>query len=150
MNKCQFVQERHGEQYCLGTREQDICPCYGNPYSQACYHTIEQKEIHFYYDESDIPYGEPHYTDWLGTLTGIEEGDYKIHTTQMGLLTISSKLFDAGYRIFIYDDHGEFELTLGNCARTNREIRYTHNHFKMWVSGEFTNYEKETNGPPVI
>ena len=150
MNKCQFVQERYGEQYCLATKEQDVCPCYGNPYSQACYHTIEQKEIHFYYDEGDIPYGEPHYTDWLGTLTGIEEGDYEIHTTQMGLLTMSSKLFDAGYRIFIWDDHGEFELTLGNCARTNREIRYTHNHFKMWVSGEFTNYEKETNGPPVI
>ena len=31
-----------------------------------------------------------------------------------------------------------------------KEIRYTHNHFKMWISGEFTNYEKETNGPPVI
>ena len=100
------------------------------------------KEIHFYYDEDDIPYGEPYYTDWLGTLIGIEEGDYEIHTTQMGLLTMSSKLFDAGYRIFIWDDHGEFELTLGDCARTNREIRYAHNHFKMWVNGEFTNYDK--------
>ena len=43
----------------------------------------------------------------------------------MGILTYSSKIFDASYRIFIWDDHGEFELTLGNCARTNREIRYS-------------------------
>lgn len=108
-----------------------------------------EKEIHFYYDEDDIQ-EECYLTDWLGTLMALEAEDFEIHTTQMGLLTMSSKLFDAGYRIFIYDDHGEFELTLGNCARTNREIRYVHNHFKMWVSGEFTNYEKETNGPPVI
>lgn len=149
MNKCQFVQERYGEQYCLATKEQDVCPCYGNPYSQACYHTIEQKEIYFYYDLKDAPdFGT--FIDWRETEEAILRRDTIIHTTQMGLLTMSSKLFDAGYRIFIYDDHGEFELTLGNCARTNREIRYAHNHFKMWVSGEFTNYEKETNGPPVI
>lgn len=149
MNKCQFVQERYGEQYCLATKEQDVCPCYGNPYSQACYHTIEQKEIHFYYDLKDAPdFGT--FIDWRETEEAILRRDTIIHTTQMGLLTMSSKLFDAGYRIFIWDDHGEFELTLGNCARTNREIRYVHNHFKMWVSGEFTNYEKETNGPPVI
>ena len=108
-----------------------------------------EKEIHFYYDEDDIQ-EECYLTDWLGTLMALEAGDFEIHTTQMGLLTISSKLFDAGYRIFIWDDHGEFELTLGNCARTNREIRYGHNHFKMWVSGEFTNLEKETNGPMVV
>ena len=24
MNKCQFVQERYGEQYCLATKEQDV------------------------------------------------------------------------------------------------------------------------------
>ena len=141
MNKCQFVQERHGEQYCLATKEQDVCPCYGNPYSRACYHTIEQKEIHFYYDLKDSPdFGT--FIDWQETEEAILRGDTIIHTSQMGLLTMSSKLFDAGYRIFIWDDHGEFELTLGDCARTNREIRYAHNHFKMWVSGEFTNYDK--------
>ena len=43
----------------------------------------------------------------------------------------------------IYDDYGEFEITLGDCARTNREIRKGHNIFKMWVSGEFTNYDKK-------
>lgn len=144
MNKCQFVQERYGEQYCLATKEQDVCPCYGNPYSQACYHTIKQKEIHFY-SSTDYTTDSTclYLVGWENTLYAINAGDTIIHTLQMGLLTISSKLFDAGYRIFIHDDHGEFELTLGDCARTNREIRYAHNHFKMWVSGEFTNYDKK-------
>ena len=109
-----------------------------------------EKEIHFYYNIDDIPIDVGYYLDWKETLEALENDFPIIRTTAMGILTYSSKLFDAGYRIFIWDDHGEFELTLGNCARTNREIRYTHNHFKMWVSGEFTNYEKETNGPPVI
>lgn len=143
MNKCQFVQERCGEQYCLATKEQDVCPCYANPYSQACYYTLEQKEIHFY-SSTDYTTDSTclYLVGWENTLYAINAGNTIIHTLQMGLLTISSKLFDAGYRIFIHDDHGEFELTLGDCARTNREIRYTHNHFKMWISGEFTNYDK--------
>jgi hypothetical protein len=140
---CQFVQERHGEQYCLGTKEQDVCPCYGNPYSQACYCMLKQKEIHFY-SSTDYTVDSTclYLVGWENTLSAINAGDTVIHTLQMGLLTISSKLFDAGYRIFIHDNHGEFELTLGDCARTNREIRYAHNHFKMWVSEEFTNYDK--------
>lgn len=143
MNKCQFVRESCGEQYCLATEKQDVCPCYGNPYSQACYYTLEQKEIHFY-SSTDYTTDSTclYLVGWENTLYAINAGDTIIHTLQMGLLTISSKLFDAGYRIFIHDDHGEFELTLGDCARTNREIRYAHNHFKMWVSGEFTNYDK--------
>ena len=140
---CQFVQERYGEQYCLATKEQDVCPCYGKPYSQACYYTLKQKEIHFY-SSTDYTTDSTclYLVGWENTLYAINAGDTIIHTLQMGLLTISSKLFDAGYRIFIHDDHGEFELTLGDCARTNREIRYAHNHFKMWISGEFTNYDK--------
>lgn len=110
-----------------------------------------EKEIHFY---SSMNYafsvmGPQLHNGWEGTLKALQEGIPIIHTLQMGILTYSALIFDAGYRIFIYDKYGEFELTLGNCARTNREIRYGHNHFKMWVSGEFTNLKKETNGPMV-
>lgn len=144
MNKCQFAEVRNDGYYCLGTKEIDICPSEGDPYSSCCYYPREkeEREIHFYYDLKDSPdFGT--FIDWQETEEAILRGDTIIHTSQMGLLTMSSRLFDAGYRIFIWDDHGEFELTLGDCARTNREIRYTHNHFKMWVSGEFTNYDKK-------
>lgn len=96
-----------------------------------------EKEIHFYYNIDDIPIDTSYYLDWKETLEAIENDFPIIRTTAMGILTYSSKLFDAGYRIFIWDDHGEFELTLGECARTNREIRKEHNIFKMWVNGEF-------------
>lgn len=151
MSFCRYAELRDNKCYCLGTKEIDICPSDGDLYSSRCYYLQEkgEKEIHFYYDLENTPdFGT--FIDWKETEEAILRGDMVIHTTQMGLLTISSKLFDAGYRIFIWDDHGEFELTLGNCARTNREIRYAHNHFKMWVSGEFTNYEKETNGPAMV
>ena len=104
---------------------------------------VMNKEIHFYYNIDDIPIDVTYCLDWKETLEALENDYPIIRTTAMGILTYSSKLFDAGYRIFIWDDHGEFELTLGDCARTNREIRYAHNHFKMWVSGEFTNYDKK-------
>ena len=145
MNKCEYAKKGFIEEIlCLGTKEMDICPCYGNPFSKACYCSKEkekeEKEIHFYYNIDDIPIDSGYYLDWKETLEALENDFPIIRTTAMGILTYSARLFDAGYRIFIYDDHGEFELTLGNCARTNREIRYAHNHFKMWVSGEFTNY----------
>lgn len=143
---CQFAEVRNNECYCLGTKEIDICPSEGDPYSSRCYYPLEKgdKEIHFYssMDYAFSAMGPQLYKGWEGTLEALQEGIPIIHTLQMGILTYSSKIFDAGYRIFIWDDHGEFELTLGDCARTNREIRYAHNHFKMWVSGEFTNYDK--------
>jgi hypothetical protein len=142
---CQFTEVRADGCYCLGTREIDPCPCDGDPYLSRCYYPkkLGEKEIHFY-SSTDYTVDSTclYLVDWENTLSAINAEDTVIHTLQMGLLTISSKLFDAGYRIFIHDDHGEFELTLGDCARTNREIRYAHNHFKMWVSGEFTNYDK--------
>ena len=101
------------------------------------------KEIHFYYNIDDIPIDSACHIDWKGTLKALENDFLIIHTTAMGILTYSSRLFDAGYRIFIWDDHGEFEITLGNCARTNREIRKEHNIFKMWENGEFTHYDQK-------
>lgn len=145
MSFCKYAEKRGHEYYCLGTREIDICPCRAVPYSNKCYNPQNRdKEIHFYSAEAyvinkRIPM---YYRSWEATETAVSEGEAIIHTLQMGLLSYSSNLFELGYRIFIYDENGEFELTIGDCVRTNREIRIEHNHFKMWLSGEFTNYEK--------
>lgn len=57
-------------------------------------------------------------------------------TSQMGLLTLP--LLDMGYRVFIRDLTGAYEIHLGpHNERTEREIKTAHNLFRMWLHGEF-------------
>jgi len=61
--------------------------------------------------------------------------DY-ILTTQMCFL--STDWIEMGYRIFIHDITGDYEVKLGeDNERTHRYIRMGHNLFKMWYNGEF-------------
>lgn len=99
------------------------------------------KEIHFYTGRlairnalSDVIHIV---TTWDGTAAAIKECLGCIHTTQMGCLAFHDELFENGYRIFIHDSDGQFEIRIGQCDRTSREIRRSHNLFKMWLSGEF-------------
>ena len=59
-----------------------------------------------------------------------------IHTEQ--IVSCTTELFTEGYHIFIHPFRGEeFEITLGDCERTDREIRMAHNLFRMLISGAF-------------
>ena len=59
-----------------------------------------------------------------------------ILTTQMCFL--QTDWLELGYRIFVHDNTGDYEIKLGgDNERTRREIRISHNLFKMWHNGEF-------------
>lgn len=45
--------------------------------------------------------------------------------------------FELGFRIFVHDNTGEFEIKLGQNDRTDREIRMGHNLYKLWYAGGF-------------
>jgi len=82
-------------------------------------------------------------TDMLLTVdeveNAIEEGQSVINTVQV--CTLSTVLLSKGYRIFIHykngDEQKHFEITLGECEHTTREIRIAHNLEKMLLSGVF-------------
>lgn len=59
-----------------------------------------------------------------------------IHTYQVS--SVTTNLIEMGYHIFVHPYKGEvFELTLGNCANTDKEIRSTHNLHKMLMNNAF-------------
>ena len=55
--------------------------------------------------------------------------------------TLSTSLLSKGYRIFIHykkdDEQKQFEITLGKCEHTSREIRAGHDLARLLLSGEF-------------
>ena len=97
------------------------------------------KEIHFYESRFAVPYPVPriYFTDWRDTIRVIEDGWEIVHTTQMGLL--NTGLLTSGYRIFIHEDYNTvYEIKLGSDnERTNREIKLSHDLFRLWRNGEF-------------
>lgn len=99
------------------------------------------KEIHFYTHGVEVadppPAGFPVALSWGNTKRAILSHQRRIDTFQMGCLSLYDRLFESKYRIFIHDLAGTYEIRLGDCDRTTREIRRGHNIFKMWVSGEF-------------
>lgn len=103
------------------------------------------KEIHFYDSEYDAivnsskPFNKQasFYYGYTETEDAIYNNEEIIHTLQMCCLKTS--LFTQGYRVFIHDMDGNYEIKLGpDNDRTNRDIRMEHNILKLWELGEFS------------
>ena len=91
------------------------------------------KEYHLYLYKLNYEGMVHTYTD---TMNAIKNNQSLIGTTQ--LVTCTGELFDKGYRIFIHPKpHDMFEITLGACVRTDREIRKAHCLWHMLISGAF-------------
>lgn len=73
---------------------------------------------------------------YVKTKEAIDNGFPVVITTQVCLCKTS--LFEKGYRIFVYPKVGErFEITLGECECTDKEIRMAHSLDKMLLNGAF-------------
>jgi hypothetical protein len=67
---------------------------------------------------------------------GLIESGKDVDTLQ--LVTCMTDLFTKGYRIFVHPRlGGVFEITLGECERTKREIRMGHCLWRMLITGAF-------------
>lgn len=108
----------------------------------------DKREFHLYFDYCDVPVSHrPRFDSHTclsiaSTLESMNGTDgikpHEIHTTMVNLCTLS--LLDKGFRIFIHPQSGfgdVFEITLGSCDRTAREIRPAHNLPNMLMSGAF-------------
>lgn len=107
------------------------------------------KEFHLYLDDYEVTKESYCLHSYVATKKAIETGQYIIHTTQVAL--VGTYLIHAGYRIFIYPSVGKpFELTLGKCANTSKEIREAHNLEKLLVNGGFDTDSVNVCGGPVV
>lgn len=93
---------------------------------------IEDKSVWVANDFADMKY-------IAGHLSEVRE---YVATIQMCYL--DTRWFEEGFRIFVHDHTGSFEIVLGDGnERTSRYIRYGHNLFRMWENGEFGLKEEE-------
>lgn len=75
-------------------------------------------------------------TTFMETKRSIERAEEIIHTTQINFLN-----FNYAERLFIHYNNTSYELTLGDCVGTDKDIRLAHNLEKMLIAGSFSFFE---------
>lgn len=97
--------------------------------------------ILFYVRAQDLPESSVNtFTAWDEVEWALDHKRPLIRTTQMGFL--DSRLFDRNYMIMVVDEHGPYEIKLGENERTGRLIRRGHDLFRLWKHGEFDKNEE--------
>ena len=91
------------------------------------------REFHAYFYSYGVAYDG--YDDVLRMMNPLKSPE--IHT--QNLVFCDTKIITKyGYRLFIHPQVGEpFEITLGKCANTKREIKPETNILHLLLSGEF-------------
>lgn len=97
-----------------------------------------QKEFHIWtcnqYLSTD--YGSNVCTDAEQTRKCIIAGDLRIDTTQIHFA--STKLFQHNYKVFLHLNGGVcYEICLGECMGTSRNLLPIHNLSKLIINGEW-------------
>lgn len=92
------------------------------------------REFHVWFFQ---PWTTKLYNAYTIVLDMLKEGYFTIGTQNL-LFCDVRVITKHGYRLFIHPQIGEpFEITLGKCVNTKREIKPETNILKLLLSGEF-------------
>lgn len=105
------------------------------------YEKPDKKIIFYTYQENDKYVQDGMINGYTETKEAIKNGVPLIKTTQM--LLLSSETAAAGYELWVKEpkrDAYSFILRedgLIDCDMTDKQLRYAHNLYKMWLAGAF-------------
>lgn len=100
-------------------------------------------EVHFYAADALVPEGIACLHGCRDTDAAVARGNGIVHTTQGCALEDATRILEAGGRVFVHDFCADgvtpdmYELKLGACPRTDKEIRVEHNLFRIWRGNGF-------------